>query len=243
MRACWRCWRRASREPLIIILDDAHWLDIETVNALAFVARRIEDESIGVRVGARSSEPFEMPGVPQLRLGGVDLAAAVALVGRAGQPGNRRSGQEQRRPDSESRRRRCACPVSLTRRQAAAGIVAAMTPLSTLARARGAAAATELYLSGWARLCIDAWDCRVPSGVRPVLTLIFCPECDVPADVTERFSLPSTEGPVDHVALACAAGHHFRMPSDMLPAEAQEQLLVHKHVTARPPLTSPCWGS
>ena len=70
----------ASREPLIIIVDDAHWLDIETVNALAFVARRIEDESIGVLVGARSSEPFEMPGVPQLRLGGVDLAAAMALV-------------------------------------------------------------------------------------------------------------------------------------------------------------------
>jgi DNA-binding CsgD family transcriptional regulator len=74
----------ASREPLVIIVDDAHWLDTETVNALAFVARRIEDESIGVLVGARSSEPFAMPGVPELRLGGVDLAAAVALVGRAG---------------------------------------------------------------------------------------------------------------------------------------------------------------
>src|SRR5580698_6791007 len=33
---------------------------------------------------AASREPFEMPGVPELRLGGVDLAAAVALVGRAG---------------------------------------------------------------------------------------------------------------------------------------------------------------
>jgi DNA-binding CsgD family transcriptional regulator len=54
------------------------------VNALAFVARRIEDDSIGILVGARSSEPFELPGVPQLRLGGVDLAAALALVGGAG---------------------------------------------------------------------------------------------------------------------------------------------------------------
>jgi len=74
----------ASREPLIVIVDDAHWLDTETVNALAFVARRIEDESIGVLLGARSSEPFEMHGVPQLRLGGVGLAAAAELVGRAG---------------------------------------------------------------------------------------------------------------------------------------------------------------
>jgi hypothetical protein len=72
-------------------------------------------------------------------------------------------------------------------------------------------------------------------GVRPVLTLIFCPECDVPAEVTDRFSLPSTEGPVDHVALACAAGHHFRMPSDMLPAEAQEQLRAPSQVTAGRP--------
>jgi hypothetical protein len=119
-----------------------------------------------------------------------------------------------------------------------------MTPQSTLARVSGAAAATGLYHSGSDRLFINvrAPDCRVLSGVRPLLTLIFCPECDVPAEVTDRFSLPSTEGPVDHVALACAAGHYFRMPSDMLPAQAQEQLRVPTHMTA-PSLTSPCWGS
>ena len=74
----------ASREPLIIIADDAHWLDTETVNGLTFVARRIQDESIGILLAARSGEPFEMPGVPQLYLGGVDLVAAAALVGQAG---------------------------------------------------------------------------------------------------------------------------------------------------------------
>ena len=46
--------------------------------------RRIEDESIGLLLGARSSESFEMDRVPQLRLGGVDQAAAAVLVGRAG---------------------------------------------------------------------------------------------------------------------------------------------------------------
>jgi hypothetical protein len=60
--------------------------------------------------------------------------------------------------------------------------------------------------------------------VRLVLTLISCPECFVAAEVTDRFSLPGTGGPVDHVALRCAAGHHFRMPTDMLPAQEQEQL-------------------
>ena len=49
-----------------------------------------------------------------------------------------------------------------------------------------------------------------------MLTVISCPECGVPAEITDRFSLPSTDGPVAHVATSCAAGHHFRMPADRL---------------------------
>jgi hypothetical protein len=63
---------------------------------------------------------------------------------------------------------------------------------------------------------------------RPLLTVIPCPDCGVPAEVTERFSLPSTEGPVGHVALSCAAGHHFRMAVDRLSAPAQQQLAVQE---------------
>ena len=51
-----------------------------------------------------------------------------------------------------------------------------------------------------------------------MLTIVACPQCRVPAEITERFSLPSTDGPVAHVAVGCAAGHHFRMPADRLPA-------------------------
>ncbi len=54
-----------------------------------------------------------------------------------------------------------------------------------------------------------------------MLELIGCPECARPAEITDRFTLPSTDGPVDHVVLHCAGGHHFRMPSDLLPAYAQ----------------------
>jgi hypothetical protein len=53
-----------------------------------------------------------------------------------------------------------------------------------------------------------------------VLTVIPCPECGVPAEITERFSLPSTGGSVGHVAVCCAAGHHFRMAADRLPASS-----------------------
>jgi hypothetical protein len=63
---------------------------------------------------------------------------------------------------------------------------------------------------------------------RTLLTVIPCPHCGVPAEVTERFSLPSTDGPVGHVALSCAAGHHFRMAVDRLPAPAQQQLAAQE---------------
>ena len=108
-----------------------------------------------------------------------------------------------------------------------------MTPQTALATASGAAAPRScISAAGLGSEWVNEYKIAgVLSGVSPVLTLVFCPECDVPAEVTDRFSLPSTEGPVDHVALACAAGHHFRMPSDMLPAEAQDQLRVPRHVT------------
>lgn len=61
-----------------------------------------------------------------------------------------------------------------------------------------------------------------------LLTVISCPDCGVPAEITERFSLPSTDGPVDHIVVHCVAGHHFRMPADMLPAAQQEQLAADR---------------
>ncbi|HUB40783.1 MAG TPA: hypothetical protein VMA72_18195 [Streptosporangiaceae bacterium] len=58
---------------------------------------------------------------------------------------------------------------------------------------------------------------RSASGVQ---SLSECPECGLPAEITGRFSLSSTDGPVEHVALACVDGHYFRMPLDGLPTEA-----------------------
>ena len=45
-----------------------------------------------------------------------------------------------------------------------------------------------------------------------------CPGCGAAAEITERFTLASTDGPVVHVALSCAGGHHYRMAADKLPA-------------------------
>jgi hypothetical protein len=55
-----------------------------------------------------------------------------------------------------------------------------------------------------------------------MLTLASCPDCGVPAEITERFRLPSTDGPVDHVVVLCAVGHYFRMAADMLAYRARQ---------------------
>ena len=64
----------------------------------------------------------------------------------------------------------------------------------------------------------------------PFPNLITCPECELPAEVTDWFSLRSTDGPVDHVALSCIDGHHFRMALDRLPADVIAQLRADQGV-------------
>lgn len=66
-----------------------------------------------------------------------------------------------------------------------------------------------------------------PSG-EPGPRLVACPECALPAEVTDWFVLGSTEGAVDHVVVSCLDGHYFRMSLDGLPTATQRQL-QHDH--------------
>jgi DNA-binding CsgD family transcriptional regulator len=72
----------AEHEPLLCLVDDAHWLDDASADALVFVARRLEAEGILLLFAAREGEGrrFEPRGLPELRLGGLDRAAAGALI-------------------------------------------------------------------------------------------------------------------------------------------------------------------
>ena len=56
------------------------------------------------------------------------------------------------------------------------------------------------------------------------MSAITCPECSAAAEITERFTLASTDGPVAHVALSCPGGHHFRMAADQFPVAAARRL-------------------
>jgi hypothetical protein len=45
------------------------------------------------------------------------------------------------------------------------------------------------------------------------LQLTSCPECGRPAEVIDRFTLPSTDGPIEHVKTRCITGPWFVTPA------------------------------
>ncbi|WP_432989061.1 helix-turn-helix transcriptional regulator [Dactylosporangium sp. CA-233914] len=71
--------------PLVCLVDDAHWLDRETVAVLAFVARRLHADSVGLLIAARD-EPGLVPaldGLPTLPIAGLPDQAARDLLALA----------------------------------------------------------------------------------------------------------------------------------------------------------------
>ncbi|WP_238007358.1 LuxR C-terminal-related transcriptional regulator [Dactylosporangium sp. AC04546] len=74
----------AEDRPVLCVVDDAHWLDRASAQALRFVARRLQAEAVAVLFGAR--DEFDPAGLASHRLGGLDPSAAERLV-EASTPG------------------------------------------------------------------------------------------------------------------------------------------------------------
>jgi DNA-binding CsgD family transcriptional regulator/tetratricopeptide (TPR) repeat protein len=72
----------SERSPVLVVADDAHWLDRSSLDALAFAASRLDAERVVLLVGARGQIP--PPGFdrsfPELHLGPLPAADAGRLL-------------------------------------------------------------------------------------------------------------------------------------------------------------------
>src|ERR1700733_4966407 len=72
----------AEEAPVAMVIDDAHWLDGSSAQALLFAFRRLVADPIAVLVAVREGEPSLLDGadLPTLRLGGLTSDEAALLV-------------------------------------------------------------------------------------------------------------------------------------------------------------------
>jgi DNA-binding CsgD family transcriptional regulator len=74
----------AEDGPLLVVVDDLHWLDRASTSALAFAARRLHAESVALLFATRAEGDGRSighgDGLPQLRLGGLPPEAAATML-------------------------------------------------------------------------------------------------------------------------------------------------------------------
>jgi DNA-binding CsgD family transcriptional regulator len=69
----------AATQPILCVVDDAQWLDAETRQALAFVARRVAADSVGLAIAGRERNG-DLESLPVLHVDGLPPADARALL-------------------------------------------------------------------------------------------------------------------------------------------------------------------
>lgn len=72
----------AEEGPVALLIDDAHWLDGSSAEALLFAIRRLVADPIAVVIAAREDDPSLLAGadLPTRRLGGLSSAEASPLL-------------------------------------------------------------------------------------------------------------------------------------------------------------------
>jgi DNA-binding CsgD family transcriptional regulator len=86
----------SERSPVLVVADDAHWLDRSSLDALAFVGSRLDAERVVLLVGARGQAPppgFDR-GFPELHLEPLSAADAGRLLDGLPRPPRGRARQQ-----------------------------------------------------------------------------------------------------------------------------------------------------
>jgi predicted ATPase len=72
----------AAQAPVVLLIEDAHWLDRASADVLTFVARRLESEPVIMLAAVRDGYPgpFDEAGLLEMPLRRLDDGAAAALL-------------------------------------------------------------------------------------------------------------------------------------------------------------------
>jgi DNA-binding CsgD family transcriptional regulator/tetratricopeptide (TPR) repeat protein len=82
----------AEQAPVLVSIDDAHWLDLPSLEAVVFASRRLHAERAAVVLAARTDVDTDpdvakwLDSLPNLPIGGLTDAAALELLGRQPHP-------------------------------------------------------------------------------------------------------------------------------------------------------------
>jgi len=183
----------AARTPILVLVDDAQWLDPSSADALAFVARRLEADSAILLLAIRDGFPSVLleAGLPELPLSPLGEPDASALLD-ARAPGLEPALRERILGDAAGN------PLALVELPLAlrsAGIVEAGSP--------------PLFLPLTARLerAFAARSSELPSSTRTLLLVAAADENAPLADLLRAASeIESRELTLDAVAPAVSAG-------------------------------------
>ncbi|WP_329538029.1 AAA family ATPase (plasmid) [Streptomyces sp. NBC_01450] len=73
--------RASETRPVLVVVDDAQWLDQVSLQTLEFMARRLLAEAVAMVFAVRDPEGQDaLAGLPEMRIGGLDAAAAGELL-------------------------------------------------------------------------------------------------------------------------------------------------------------------
>ncbi|NYF99439.1 AAA family ATPase [Janibacter cremeus] len=73
----------AEGAPVIVVLDDLHWADVPSIEALAFAARRLSNDPIAMLLAGRSGElPTAVSDLDMLEVPGLTAAGSARLMAK-----------------------------------------------------------------------------------------------------------------------------------------------------------------